>query len=691
MTSTGGERPAVDLPTSRAAALVAGAPLALCAAVAALTTVAALALIASQFRPVLVLPLGFVAAAAAAVVVLRQMPATPTRTLLPNLLVIVGALAFVGFNLKYSAQEIWVFRDPSTYALTGEWLAHHASAFIHTQPDVFGTVQGVGDTSLGFGRLSPGTIQSQYPDAAPMLVAIGGWFSDSVLLRVAPFIGGVALLGFYALVRSVVTEWWALGAATLLAVSLPMLNFSRAVYSEPTTMVFLLGGLALLYLCDLQQGVGGWQLHLVTGITFGAAELARLDGGLYLLAVSGYGVLRLARAVDRRAAVREVTALAGAAVLVFLLGVLMTRRLSPLYWAGHDKETVGLLVPAVLAALVGAVVVLLAWGPGERRTKALALVPRTAWTVAGIVVLLGIFGATRPFWLVHHHFVRADFTIAEELLQKAKHIRVDGTRDYAENSMTWIGWYYGAVVVVAGVIGAAWLVLRFGRTGRPALVAFLLVFLSSAVLFLWYPNIAPDQIWVMRRFLPVVIPGFLVAAAYVGHRLGLLGRPAQVAAAVLVLASFGFALDTSQTLARVRQAVPELAEVENVCANLPANAALLVSGELADTYAMTARAYCRVPVATLKAPTQATLATVAGTAKAHGKTLLLLADNRAVLPPGSGAKPVSTLVIQSWNTTLQQPARASGQPTRTMYLLAVGADGALTTPANQHTLTNVPG
>ncbi|BEP14613.1 hypothetical protein acdb102_29240 [Acidothermaceae bacterium B102] len=674
-------------PTSRAATVVAGVPLALCAAVAALTTVAALALITSQFRPVLVLPLGLLAAAAAAAVVFRVMPATPTRTLLPNLLVLVGALVCVGFNLKYSAQEIWVFRDPSTYALTGEWLAHHATAFIHTQPDVFGSVPGVGDTSLGFGRLSPGTIQSQYPDAAPMLVAIGGWFSDSALLRVAPLIGGVALLGFYALVRSVVTEWWALGATALLAVSLPMLNFSRAVYSEPTTMVFLLGGLALLFLCD---EVGGWPVHVVTGVTFGAAEIARLDGGLYLLAVSAYAVMRLARAVDRRAAVREVAALAGAAVLVFLLGVLMTRRLSPLYWAGHDKETVGLLAPAVLVALVGAVVVLLAWGPPERRTKALALVPRTAWTVAGIVVLLGIFGATRPFWLVHHHFVRADFTIAEEILQKAKHIRVDGTRDYAENSMTWIGWYYGAVVVAAGVIGAAWLVLRFGRTGKPALVAFLLVFLSSSVLFLWYPNIAPDQIWVMRRFLPIVIPGFVIAAAYVGHRLGLLGRPAQVVAAVLVVASFGFAIDTSQTLARVRQAVPELAEVENVCANLPANAALLVSGELADTYAMTARAYCRVPVATLKAPTQATLATVAATARAHGKTLMLLADNAAVLPAGTTPQPVSTLVIESWNTTLQQPAQASGHPTRSMYLLAVGADGALTTPANQHTLTNIP-
>ncbi len=97
-----------------------------------------------------------------------------------------------------------------------------------------------------------------------MLVAIGGWLSDAWLLRVAPLIGGVALLGFYALAREVVREWWALGATALLAISLPMINFSRAVYSEPTAMVFLLGALALLFLCDARGGV---PLHLVTGLT----------------------------------------------------------------------------------------------------------------------------------------------------------------------------------------------------------------------------------------------------------------------------------------------------------------------------------------------------------------------------------------------------------------------------------------
>ncbi len=672
--------------TSALAAWVAAAPLALAAGLAGLTGIAAIAMLAGAYRPAVVLPLGLLAAAVAAAVVLRGLPPTPTRTLLPNLLAVAGVVATVGFNLKYSAQEIWVFRDPSTYALTGEWLAHHSSAWIHSQPEVFGTVPGLGDGSLGFAPLGKGVVASQYPDAAPMLVAMGGWVSDSMLLRVAPLLGGVALLGFFAVARAVLTEWWALGATALFALSLPVINFSRAVYSEPITMVFLFGGLALLFACDERERRAGWPLHLVAGLCFGATELARIDGSLYLVAIAGYAVMHLARATVRRAAVVDVAALLLGWAALFGLGVAMTHHLSPIYWAAHGKEAVGLLVPAIGVGLVGAVVVWVAWTSPERRERGLSLVPRTAWGVGAFIVLAAAVGATRPLWLTSHHLINAGFTAAEASLQKADHLTIDGTRDYAESSLTWIAWYYGIVVVIAGVIGAAWLVLRFARSGRPALLGFLLVFLGSSVLFLAYPNIAPDQIWVMRRYLPVVLPGFVIAAAFVGWQLIRYGRAAQVAVALLAIGSFVLTAQETSKLARVRQAVPELAEVQHICASLPANAALLVVGGLTQPYTMTVRSYCRVPVASIAAVTPAVLAGVRTTAAAHGKTLLVLANAVKDLPAGSKAEPLSTLVIESWNTALGQPAHASGHPTRSMFLLSVAADGSLSTPAGQQHL-----
>ena len=253
--------------------------------------------------------------------------------------------------------------------------------------------------------------------------------------------------------------------------------------------------------------------------------------------------------------------------------------------------------------------------------------------------------------------------------------------------MTWISWYYGIVTVIAGVLGSAWLVLRFGRTGRPALFGFLLVFLGSAVLFLIYPNIAPDQIWVMRRYLPIVIPGFVIAAAYVGYRLWRGPLVLRVVVALLSVVSLAVAANTSSALARVREAVPELAEVQNICANLPDNAALLVVGGLAQPYTMTARSYCRVPVAQMAKPTAAALAKLRANAAAQGKRLMVLADDVKDLPAGSKVQPLSTLTIESWNTTIGQPAHASGHPVRSMYLSQVNPDGSVSTPPGQHVLS----
>src|SRR4029077_5990812 len=36
--------------------------------------------------------------------------------------------------------------------------------------------------------------------------------------------------------------------------------------------------------------------------------------------------------------------------------------------------------------------------------------------------------------------------------------------------------------------------------------------LSLSALYLWTPQITPDQVWAMRRYVPVVVPGLIIAA-----------------------------------------------------------------------------------------------------------------------------------------------------------------------------------
>jgi hypothetical protein len=685
-----------------AAGRLAALPLALAAALAALTMVASVCLLLNDYRAVLVLPIGLPAAALAGWVVLHRAPAAATRTLWPNLLALAVVAGTVGFNLAYSAQDIVVARDPGTYVLTAQWIAHHSSARIGTDPQVFGDLPGVVASSLGFGDTKPGEVQSQYPNAAPMLVAMGGWVSDAWLLRVAPLIGGAALLAFFALARSFVREWWALGALTLLAVSLPMMHFSRAVYSEPTAMVFLLGGMALLFACDRRGGV---PLHLVAGLTGGATGLARIDGGIFLLAVAGYGTLRLARADAgaRRRTAAEVGALLLATLVPYAVGMRLTALYSPLYWYGHSGHAAEAVIPGVLALLIagiGAFVVAVAWRGGSWRHGGERLAARLSTGVAVLLVVLAVVGATRPLWFTAHQYIGPSFSGWIRYWQAQEHLAIDETRSYAENSLTWLSWYNSAIVVAAGVVGIALLVRRLGRTGRPAVVGFLLIFLSYSLTSLTYPDITADQIWSIRRFLPIVIPGLLIGAAYLGRLLARQGRVAQVGVGVLCLAALALVVRTDRPLAQVREGVPQLAEVENVCANLPPHAAVVISGGLWFGYSMTVRSFCQVPTAGLPStadpknpnPLRADeLAEMRTTAAASGRTLVLLTDDAASLPPGPGGvvprvQQLSHIVSNRWKPALVHAARDPWPNPHTLYLLTVHPDGTVSTPAGQRTL-----
>jgi hypothetical protein len=695
------------------AAVLSALPLALCTALAALALVAAVCLLANDFRAALVLPIGLPAAALGLGVVLWQAPAVEPRTLWASLGAFVVVAVVVGFNLRYGAQEVIVSRDQGTYGLTAQWLAHHRSAHIPSDWQVFGSYAGLGPSSLGFLDAKPGYLQSQYPTAAPMLVGMGGWISDAWLLRIAPLIGGVALLGFYGLARGVVKDWWALGAMTLLAVSLPMMHFSRAVYSEPIAMVFLLGGMGLLFLCEQRGGV--W-LHLAAGLTGGATALTRVDGGVFLVAAAGYVVLRLARTTRRGRTFAEASALLLAALVPYFVGMRVIATLSPAYWFGptghwrgpsaHAAEAVAPGLAALLILLVGVPFVALAWRHGSLRALGERVLGASASVLGVLLIVAALVGASRPLWFTAHQYIGPTFSGWIKYWQSQEHAAIDSTRSYGEYTLNWLSWYDSVIVVIAGVLGIAWLVRRVGRTGNPPLVGLLGVLVPLSCISLAYPDITADQIWSMRRFLPIVIPGFLIGAAYVGRRLVRYGRGPQVAVGVLSLAALVLTLQTASPLATTREGVPQLAEIENVCHNLPANAAVVVSGtgNFVIGATMTVRAYCRVPAAAQSVESdqetkqvipidQIALSGMQQSAAAAGHTLLVLTDDPKVLPADdkTGARPVtpalSHIKVTFWLPVLTHAVHDPWPQTRTLYLVSVRPDGTVSTPAGQRTLT----
>jgi hypothetical protein len=666
------------------AALLDALPLLVPAMVGGVALVAMTALQAGRFRPLVVLPLGIVAAALAARVVglTRPEPLRGARWL--DGVALLLALGFTAVNTRYSAQILDVFRDPGVYAITGQWLARHGSLPIPVQPEVFGGVPGVSFYSAGFDPLATaGAVHPQFSNLLPGLLAIGGWFGgDRLLLKVNPLLGGLALLSLYGLARQYVGRALALLPLVALGVSLPQLQFSRGTYSEPVTMLLVLGGLALLREAQLRDRAGAFGL---AGLVLGGCVLARVDGFFFLLAVPLAAAVELAGAPPGRRGRRlgQAGALLAGAAVPAAVAMVNLLELSPAYLRGLDAELWMIAAAAAAVGLLGAAAVVLCWAtPLPRR-----LLTGARWLPAagaGAVVLLAAVGASRPLWQVGRTpDAPRSQTDYIAFLQRAGGFAVDGSRSYAEQTLAWLSWYWGPLVVALGTAGVAMAVHRLLARRDRLLVAPLGMLLSTALLYLSAPSIVPDQLWAMRRYLPVVIPGFLVASAVALSPLARRSRAGLTAAVALAAGLALFPLAGSARLLTLREGVPQLAEVEQLCAALPADAALAVTGPLGVTHQQTVRSSCGVPVAALREPTRDHLARLSASARAHGRRLHLLATDAAAIAPDAAPtgrfwEPISCVGVVHLNAAVERAPDAWGVERRALLLGVVSERGTVT-------------
>jgi hypothetical protein len=191
-------------------------------------------------------------------------------------------------------------------------------------------------------------------------------------------------------------------------------------------------------------------------------------------------------------------------------------------------------------------------------------------------------------------------------VQVAEGVPPDGTRTYNEDTVVWLQWYLGPVALAAGLAGLGFAAARTvegrwpaGQVGAAVLIG------GMTALYAWNPRVAPDQIWAMRRFLPVTMPGLLMLGA-VALREGarrvraVIGRWATgaLALAVAVGAAAAPVLATSGAT-DTRELLGARAAIESTCRALPARALVLIPGDgpFAQRVAPALRAFCHVDVA----------------------------------------------------------------------------------------------
>ena len=599
--------------------------------------------IAGVLLPVPTLALGAVATVAMVVAVAPwQIPGRHDRdTQLPAFLAVVTAAGATAFAIRHHAQHVFLDRDPGGYLLTGRWMATHHNLEFNARVGAFAQTSGLRYSSAAVFDRGGGRLYFQFSHLLPTLLAEARWLGGDRLMFFAPAIlGGIGLLSFYALATRFVRPWIALAALAALATDLVEMHFMRDSFSELPTQAVLLGGLWLL----TRPGTPRPAVAGFTGLLLGATVMARIDGPLYLVAVP----LALGAAVvahrrhdpGSRAGLVAFGWLTGAVMFAIALGLVDVRLRSEKYL--HDLGSRVMLQYVGLALACAVVVGIAMWAPRLVAWPARAMNGRLP-DLASAVLAAGLLGAwfVRPR-LQRTHDVAHPYMVG---LQHIDHVAIDATRRYYENSMIWHAWYIGPVTLAAGIVGIALLareVLR-GRRGPTGVVV--AAFLVVAAVYLWSPSIFPDQIWVMRRYLPLVIPGFVLFSFVVVDRLldvRSASSPnarlaARAGAAVLLVAAIAWPVHTDWPVRGETTQRGFLGPVEQICRTIGPHAAVVVlqGASLDQILPQTLRSFCDVPVAVrvfdpkVPALDPPGFARLAQAWKRDGRTLFLIADTQA--------------------------------------------------------------
>jgi hypothetical protein len=608
-------------------------PLAVIAGLAGFSVVAIVLLLLGQFHAGLIWTIGSLVVLICMWSVLRfaktNRPGTTKEQIICDVIILLGVLVWGGWNFMLTSQHLMTDRDPATYAVAGAWLSEHSN-FVEQNTTTFQNINGFNPQSAGFWvNTESDTLYPQGQHLLPALLgAVGKVVGPTFMLHFNVVFGMTALLAVYCFGRLFLLPRWALLAAGVMSVSLPLLYFSRDTYTEPLTLTFIFGGLALLMIAQKTRSLWAWGL---AGMTFGASILARVDAYLAVVGVMAFFVVYLALA-ERKDRLKRLAEVMMFTVPVAFMGILAWFDLK-LYSPPYYQSLKGMLMMQIVAAVLVLVVGLAAWGiftakPKWRKQLDQSTKRWRAGAAAVLVLAAGLFFVAQPLWY-EGEAIKPNGLVSE--------VQVDNgheqeNRSYTELAPQWVSWYIGPVLATLGVAGLAYATYRSMRDKKILLLCALFVVMGTTLVYFVRPSITPDQIWAARRMLPVVIPGVVIFGIYAMAELlprikfpHLLLKRAVLGTAVAALV-LGPLLTSGPFLGE--RFLKQFAAVNSVCERLPENAIVVWLGLARMEMVQPTRAYCDFESYGYNfndsdIPSQETLAQAAQAAKENGQILFV--------------------------------------------------------------------
>lgn len=661
------------------------------AAVAGFGIAGLVAAMAGRFQPAIVWPAG-ACITAALIVLIRPWP-LPRATLVGHLwavVVVVVVVAVSVLNAVSHGEHIRSTRDPAIYTLTARWLERDEGLRVPAAVGPFATDTRV-DPASSLGFFADGDhLAPQFVHLWPAALGEAGWLGGDRLMLVAPaLVGGLALLALYLVGAQLIAPWAAAGATVAIAASLPQAFFSRDGYSEVPLQALVLTALALVLASRPSRRSGP---ALAAGVLLGVAFAVRVDALLLIAPLPLWAAaqwLGTRDAKERHDVAWYVAALLGGVAVGALLGGVDLVVFSRPYLRLQRSEMASQAALVVASSVAAAAAVVI----GARWTRWRAWFAAVRARLAGLSALV-LVGVAAFAWFARPSLEKTIEGPSPSIafLQRAFGQAVEPARRYYEDSLRWHAWYLGPVGLAAGIAGIALATLVVVR-GRPrtddrraSFALPLVMFAVPTVLYVWRARAFPDQPWVMRRFLPLTLPGFalaafgLVEAMVVWQRRWGARRPrAEGFAMELAGAVIGVmvVLAPAKALQPVRDTTPErgmLAAVETICRAAGPDGAVVVlrQDDLDQLLPQTVRSYCGLPAAGARDGFDAAAARDLDRQwQAQGRRLVVVAADAAgvvaVVPSG-------TPTIVTFTNRRELPQTLLGRPDATIaapYRMAI--------------------
>ena len=560
-------------------------------------------LVAHAYQPLPVSGLATLAALAAAVVVARGLKTDSAASHGPAIVAVGVALIFLALSGLWHSEHLLTDRDPGVYINTGRSIAgqHTLTPTIRSGP--FDDPKFVVE-SPGFDE-SSGEQHTWFLPMLPVLLALG-WSAGGYtgLLAVGPLMGALGLLVCYALTARLVGPRWAVLAPVMLTINPLQVWFARDAYSELVVQGLVLGGIWLYLEARASPSP---RVAAISGALIATSVLARFDALVIVAALVGFSALEWTRCDDgeRGRARRRVV---GAFVIV-LIGVtlycsVISHVTSPGYLDAHRSFTRSFYLLLLAAVALGTV-----WIVARR------LRPEFGQKFAGARMTFATGCALVLAACVWAYVWRpadpADAFPLSDILNSPPNPG-GWLRAQWSWSIRWFVEWFGLPAVVIALFGLLILCRRALR-GNVAATAVVAVVAPLAVVFISRPDVAPDQPWAMRRFLPVVIPGLVIGVPVLLHALTSVARRnssrrQRPVVYLVIFALAGAAIAPSAVAAAplvgARAQHGALAAVRRLCAALPSQAAVLIlpASYLDNEMTQTIRGFCEVPTA--RTPTE---------------------------------------------------------------------------------------